>query len=111
MFFFIHINITLSDSRASQKIQILSQHFVAHKKCFLTYQSHVASTFFAHASFCLKLRISRDALSKTQKTSNTKIIRQSKVTLEDLPIETLQHVLHHVFGELFRAVKYSAQIV
>src|SRR5690606_15818596 len=49
LFFFIHINITLSDSRASQKIQILSQHFVAHKKCFLTYQSHVASTFFAHA--------------------------------------------------------------
>jgi formylglycine-generating enzyme required for sulfatase activity len=42
-------------NRAPLKIQISSQHFVAHKKCFLTYQLYAASPFFARASFCLEL--------------------------------------------------------
>jgi len=48
-------------SRASLKIQISSQYFVIHKKCLLTYQSYAASTFFAHAAFCLNLLIFRGA--------------------------------------------------
>ena len=37
------------------KIQISSQHFVAHKKYFLTYQLYAALPFFARASFYLEL--------------------------------------------------------
>ncbi len=40
---------------APLKIQISSQHFIAHKKCFLTYQLYAALPFFARASFCLEL--------------------------------------------------------
>ena len=43
------------DKMASLKIQFLLQHFVARKKCFLTYQTYAASPFFIHASFCLEL--------------------------------------------------------
>ena len=50
-----------ADIRPPLKIQISSQYFVTHKKCFLTYQPYAASTFFVPALSCLKLRIFRGA--------------------------------------------------
>ena len=46
---------TYLTSTAPLKIQISSQYFVAHKKCFLTDPSYAASTFFVSASSCLEL--------------------------------------------------------
>jgi hypothetical protein len=36
------------------------------------------------------------------------MIEQRQIKPEDLPVKTLQHMLHYVFGKLFRAVKYGA---
>ena len=56
--------ICLNNIRPPLKIQISSQYFVAHKKCFLTYQPYGAPTFFVPALSCLELRIFRGAHKK-----------------------------------------------